>query len=279
MIVRKHHIAFALALLLMVLAIGVHTCQRLADSPRVASFNINQYPKRTYEPDRLFQAVRELDAPIVALQEIGDIHDTREHVYEHLGTNWKVRNAARCNTRCLGFLYDSNRVEIVRTRTHESVRLHPGGRPAYEAHVTIDGKPMTLVNVHLKAGKKDKEYKTRKAQLEALRAIVASIDDRGESVVLLGDFNSVRGDDRAALESFARTTGLSWATSVLECSHYYRGSGRCIAGTLDHAFTSHRARSVEEAGDCATVGCDPGASCPTWRSQVSDHCPFVVQVR
>lgn len=277
MIVRKHHVAFILSLAFLIFAIGIHTCERLGNSSRVASFNVNQYPKRTYEPDRLFDAIVELDAPIIALQEIGDVHALRKDVYARMGENWRVRNAARCNSVCVGYLYDSNRVTIEKTKTHRSVNIHAGGRPAYEAQVTIDGVPVTLVNVHLKAGKKDADM--RRKQLEALSKIVAKIQERGDSVVVLGDFNAVGGDDRAALEGFARATSLSWATSILECSHYYRGEGRCIAGALDHAFTTRRPRAVEKGGDCAKIGCDPGATCPTWRSQVSDHCPFVVQFR
>lgn len=277
MVVRKHHLAFSASLVILIAVVALQTCHQLGSGVRVASFNINQFPQRTAAPDKLFSTVKELDAPIVALQEVGDITATREAAMSHLGDNWRVRIAGKCNTQCVGFLYDSKRVDVLRARTHDSLKLFPAARPAYEIAAVIDDHPVTLVNVHLKAGTTDVPVRLR--QLRELSKIVDEIEARGESMVIIGDFNSVGGDDRAALERFKMETELSWATSVLECSHYKRRGGGCITTTLDHAFTTHRPRSVSEAGACADVGCAPGGACPTWTRDVSDHCPFVIELR
>lgn len=275
--VRKSQLAFAVALALLIAALALHTCHSLGASTRVGSFNINQYPQRSGSPERVMSVIAELDAPIVALQEIGNLQKTRRLVAKYLGPDWRVRSAARCASRCVGFLYDSRRVELHDSTTHDSIRLHPGARPALEVRATVDGRRVALVNVHLKAGASGLPIRLR--QLRKLSEITAAMQAEEENVVVLGDFNTLGGDDRAAMERFGAERHLSWATSVLECSHYHRRPSGCVTTTLDHAFTSHRPQKVEEAGACRSLGCDTGDQCPTWTREVSDHCPFVVQLR
>lgn len=249
---------------------------------RVATFNIRNYPESETQRGLALETLGTLGAPVVALQEITapDVFDAElarvlgpdyATVYALLprppATDFPLQN--------LGFVYDTRRFVA------RSVRIHPlvgeRGKPALELHLVPrgGGRALRLFNVHLKAY--DEGLEMRRAQLRALTPVVAAAVRSGEPVMLLGDFNSTRPEDRAALEAFAAETGLVWGSRALACTEYWDpdDSGVCQASPLDHVFAWPAPSAVEALGPCRELACRTDL-CPIFYREVSDHCPVVV---
>ncbi|NJK32341.1 MAG: hypothetical protein HC927_07990, partial [Deltaproteobacteria bacterium] len=123
---------------------------------------------------------------------------------------------------------------------------------------------------------RDREHQHNE-QLERLRLVVGDARRSDDEVIVLGDFNMTRYEDRAAMREFADETMLVWASESLRCTAYWRPKGRdkgtCDGSALDHVFTTEQPRSIAAKGPCESVGCAPGDRCPIYYEQVSDHCP------
>jgi endonuclease/exonuclease/phosphatase family metal-dependent hydrolase len=153
-----------------------------------------------------------------------------------------------------------------------------GARPAFEAR--FDGpleRRLRVIAVHLKAGGDGSRMRER--QLIALRPILRSAVASGDRVVVLGDFNATADSDRAAIAELAAATGTSWPSQTLGCTCYWQRRESCFAAVLDHVLVSGQVSSIAVGGACADVGCDPQKSCPSYKSEVSDHCPVRVDLR
>ncbi|WP_245915532.1 endonuclease/exonuclease/phosphatase family protein [Leptospira johnsonii] len=72
-------------------------------------------------------------------------------------------------------------------RELEQLSLRPGLRKGLLAEFNFDGKKVSVIVVHLKAGHSPKDKKERKEQILALKEILPSLG----KFVLLGDFNEV----------------------------------------------------------------------------------------
>jgi endonuclease/exonuclease/phosphatase family metal-dependent hydrolase len=267
---------FALLVSLVVLAADrPEGCGAAAATP-VTTFNVYWYPKYPGHSRPLFEAIGELEAPIVAVQEVRDARTFRREARGRLGASWRYAEADDCGQLCLGVLFDASRAELVSTRTHRDTVVRPRARPTFEAIFEVDGRAISVFVVHLKAG--SRHVSVREAQLEGLRAIVERSRPRRTEFVVLGDFNSVTERDRRLLARFAYETGLHWSSESLECSHYWDRPTPCAAEALDHIFSSREEVEARPEAACATIGCELDGACPAWARRVSDHCPVTIEL-
>jgi endonuclease/exonuclease/phosphatase family metal-dependent hydrolase len=255
------------------------------DAPplRVASFNIEDFPKTSRQIAGAFDEIARLDAPIVAVQEIVD-HEVFAHAArERLGTDWDFIYAdtsprvGKHPVHHLGVLFDRRAFTFVSTALHDDTRLSEGRhKPTLELRLkpTGGGAIVRVLVVHLKAGGDNQAIRAR--QLIALADVVRGAQTSGDRIVLLGDFNSTDDNgDRRAIARLAADTGMAWASEGLGCSAFWNRDDGCPRSRLDHVLSSTPAKRVEAAGACATEGCDWQASCPLYRDEVSDHCPVI----
>jgi endonuclease/exonuclease/phosphatase family metal-dependent hydrolase len=265
------------ALLLGVVAITRCRCR---DTPvlkvRVATFNIENFPKDAKQIDGAFVEIAKLRAPIVGLQEITDPIVFDKLARARLGEHWKsifIETGSVLEHR-LGVLYDSRAFAHKKTRVHDGTRLGGSHKPVLDVELADGkGRRVRVLVLHLKAGGENQPI--RKRQHAALRSIVADVKKSGALVVLLGDFNSTGDADR---EDLARIP-LQWLTESLACTAFrtYYNEG-CPRSRLDHVLATEAATSVMATGGCATHGCDWQNSCPVYAHEVSDHCPVVVEI-
>jgi endonuclease/exonuclease/phosphatase family metal-dependent hydrolase len=178
----------------------------------------------------------------------------------------------------VGVLFDSGALELLSTRTHRVTEVYDGAKPAFETRLRPgSGDVLRLLVVHLKAGGDGVELRRR--QLGALRPVVADAMRSGDRVVLLGDFNATSEDDRRQIEALSGALELSWASKGLRCTSYWARDDGCRGSALDHVLLSGAARRAAARGPCETEGCEPGAACPIFHRDVSDHCPVVADLR
>jgi endonuclease/exonuclease/phosphatase family metal-dependent hydrolase len=250
---------------------------REAPPLKVGSFNIESFPQSERQVRGAFAALAALELDAVALQEITDPAAAAAAAARHLGRSWRAVFCQTCPEHRLGVLYDTDRLELLGTEEYPQLVLYPGARPAFEARLEGAGRVLRIIVVHLKAGGDGGAVRER--QLRALRPILQAAVASGDDVVLAGDFNSTADADRAAIAELAAATRTHWASREIECTCYWQRRESCFGAALDHVLTSRAGAEVSVGGGCADVGCQPGASCPSYRREVSDHCPVRVELR
>ena len=243
---------------------------------RVATFNIENYPKTPTQVAGAFTLIGELGVAAIAVQEITAPDHFAAMARHRLGDTWRFVHSGPSPLQRVGVLFDAAELELIRRVVHRETVVYPGGKPAVEARLQPrDGGPaLRFFAVHLKAAGDHAE--TRRRQLEALAPVLRSAVETGDRVILAGDFNATSEADRRTIATLAETTGLHWATADLECSHFWQRDDGCVASRLDHALTSWPPDNVAARGPCETEGCHPDESCPVFRDEVSDHCPVTI---
>jgi len=267
---------------LVVVAVAGRSCGTCGDdgpSPalRIATFNIEDFPKGEAQIAGAFAEIVAVGAPVIALQEITDPEVFEREAKARLGDRWRfVYEEAIPDHHRMGVLYDGMAYRHIATRVHDGTRLagrrHKG---VLEVELARGNQHVRVLVVHLAAS--SEQQPVRHQQHAALQQIVAQVVRSGAQVVVLGDFNATDDDrDRADLAALASATGMTWATEDLACSAFWRRSDGCPRSRLDHVLSTEAAREVRNAGACAVDGCEWQDRCPLYAEQVSDHCPVVV---
>ncbi len=256
-------------------------------SLRVATFNIENYPKSPRQEAGAFEAIRQVGVAALGVQEIVEPAAFADAARRRLGERWRFVHAEGGPKQRVGVLFDGGELELLSTHTHrETEAVYPGAKPTFEARLRpagaslfgpSAGEVLRLLVVHLKAQGDGAEL--RRAQYQALRPVFAAAMASGERVVLLGDFNATNDSDRDELGALARATGAAWASRDLPCTSYWARADGCRGSALDHVLTWSPPRRIAARGPCESEGCSPGARCPIFREEVSDHCPVVVDLR
>jgi endonuclease/exonuclease/phosphatase family metal-dependent hydrolase len=267
----------AILLGLLVLAC-VLACRCSAPSLRVATFNIENYPRDARQVEGAFATIEELGAPVVAVQEITDPRAFEVAARAHLGDTYRFVHDEGGQLQHVGVLYDASRFELAYARTHRETRLGPLGKPTLEVRLRRRGRgpALRVFVVHLKAGGDSSHI--RREQLRQLTPLLRAAADSWDDVMLLGDFNATGPEDRETLRELALRTHLEWASEHLECTSYWNRSDGCRGAALDHVFRRERPRSVDARGPCESIGCSPGDRCPAFHREVSDHCPVTIDL-
>jgi endonuclease/exonuclease/phosphatase family metal-dependent hydrolase len=243
---------------------------------RIATFNIEFFPKSQRQVEGAFDLIESLDSSIVAVQEITDPDRFRGEARRRLGRDWAfVHSVPRARIAhppiLLGVLFDGRRFRLQKMQEHQL-----GGRRALVVTLSprSGGQPLTVVVVHLRSGSAGR--KTREGQFRRLRQLLADLLQDGHQLVVLGDFNATEEGDRRDLARLAKAASLHWATEGLECSAFWQRREDCPRSRLDHVLTPWPTAEVIAAGACQTEGCERDDSCPIYRDEISDHCPVVV---
>lgn len=256
-------------------------CRGDDDSPdrlRVATFNIENFPKSERQVQGAFELLRELDPTAVAVQEITDLEAFRGAARRILGDQWRAAFCADCGSHRIGVAFDSDRLELLSTRSHTGTHVYKGAKPAFEVRLRRRGGGgiVRMIVVHLKSG--GDHIDTRARQFRALRPVLAEAAATDELTILLGDYNATSHADREAIDALTSTTDTTWASQDLPCTSYWNRRDGCPGSALDHVITSVAPRAIAARGPCETIGCDPGDRCPAFHAEVSDHCPVTVDL-
>ena len=254
-----------------------------SQSTRLATLNLENYPRHAEQGPAAMAMLQEFHASSIAMQEITNPTQFAALARETLGPEWTFVWADAGWIQRVGLLVDTRRFTVQRQTVHRETLIHRGARPVLEVVLVPrsrwggrDGTPIHVFVAHLKSGSDSEPVRAR--QLAALEPILAARAAEGAAVVLMGDLNSTSTGDRERLAALAQAAGLSWASEGLECTSYWERRTTCSGHALDHVLSWAPPRTIAVGGACATEGCDPGEQCPLYRSQISDHCPIVVEL-
>lgn len=159
----------------------------------VASYNIHSCVGRdgVMAPERIVSVIRELNADVVALQEVEAQHrfgalDQWVYLAEALGYFCTPGISLRTQRRNYGNALLS-RVPPAAVRLHDLSVDFREPRGAIDIDLQLDGeRPLRIISTHL--GLRGAE---RRLQIAALLALV-EVDSAGETTLLLGDLNEWR---------------------------------------------------------------------------------------
>lgn len=280
---------------------------------RVATWNLRWFPDGTMpggggapKPTNLAWvacAILALDVDVLALEEIltharakAALDTVLQRMNDLSGGDWRAEISPCPGDRSQhqGFVFDASRTSASRLRNfdwRERDHCNMTRRPAFVGRFALaSGLDVDLAAVHAKSGVDGESYDTRKEALGQLRRLAESrTSETGDGdVVVLGDFNTMGSDDRktdataeiAELDAHAKAGGFRRIRSDLFCSEYSRGEG----GLLDHvlvssAMTEGKATSrATISGYCAALRCRPTSTMPRAYTELSDHCPLVVEL-
>jgi endonuclease/exonuclease/phosphatase family metal-dependent hydrolase len=264
--------------LLLLLAIAIVILGRACNEEiRIATFNIENYPKSPEQPAAAFAMIAELDLDVLAVQEITDPSHFAAMARASLGPSWRFVHPRRGPEQRIGILYDRDRFDLLSVRELKQTIVYDGAKPALEARLRPrdGGDVLRIVTVHLKAG--GEHFETRRLQLDALQPILRKAAKSDDRLVILGDFNATGDQDRSRIRTLADFVGIEWASEPLSCTSYWDRSDGCIGTALDHVLTSEDVEA-EAMGPCRTEGCDRKDRCPIFHREVSDHCPVLIEL-
>jgi hypothetical protein len=135
---------------------------------RVATFNIENFPKHTCQEAGAFATLASLGVSAIAVQEIVDTQTFASAAATRLGDIWRVTFATTSSQQRVAVLYDSVRLSLRSTHSWHEVATYSGAKPMFEA---------------------------RFIELQ-----------RGEALELLGDFNATGEGDRRNIAALAAAT-------------------------------------------------------------------------
>ena len=160
-----------------------------------ASYNIHKAVglDRRRDPDRILSVLHELDADVVALQEVDRRFGVRESVLPRQAVEehgWQVA-PLRTGPASLGWhgnaILVRRGIEILHAEPIDLPRLEPRG--AVCAHLSVEGRALHVVGMHL-----DLSGLRRLHQVEA---VCAHVREARLPAVVMGDFNEWSGRSRA----------------------------------------------------------------------------------
>lgn len=264
---------------------------------QVATFNIRFFPEPTTDLDAVAARMAEVDADVMAVQEIRDpeaLGQVLRTASEATGRDLRASLGRYCrkSSLWLGIVYDHDRYRVVETRGHGE--LAPPGHdgcgdgypPAFAAQLEDDeGSRVLAMSVHLKCCGSVTDHLRRRQQWAMLVASLPELERQLDGdLVIAGDFNTTGWHDdewgeRTFIESVVAASGLTLTTRDVGCTEYWepKGPGRGFAtSTLDHILTrAGEWEPAEAMGMCEHHACalgDPGSDYVS----VSDHCPVRV---
>jgi endonuclease/exonuclease/phosphatase family metal-dependent hydrolase len=247
---------------------------------RVATFNIENYPKSERQEEGAFALLKELQVSAVAVQEITEPRRFRKAARRRLGRKWRFAYPRNGPVHRIGVLYDRRVFKLESTRTYDETVIDGAGKPAFEARLKpqAGGRVVRMIAVHLKAGGEPSSVAMRQRQLRALRPVLVKAVTSKDRVYLLGDFNATSPEDRVEIASLAQASRLDWSSRELPCSSYWNRNDGCVGSPLDHVVAMEPPSSVAARGPCETEGCARRDRCPVFHAEVSDHCPVTVEL-
>ena len=279
---------------------------------RVATWNIRFFPEPSTDVERTGQVLADLDADLIAVQEIADA-DALAGLLERVNADLALRaldsgmasprhyrfvlaDSGGHGGQYVGYIYDENAVRLTDVETLTRLQMTPDLRPGLFARVRSQRGDLDfqIIVMHTDSGTQDRDYQNRLEFLDSLQVELDGRLDVDADVLVLGDLNTmgrlaegslprVRAEQEIAdLDERARDMGLRRLSNSPACTEYYRGRG----SFLDHILvTTAMAEAPSEAvarvfGYCAETDCQPVDPdlMPYDYVHVSDHCPVVIDL-
>lgn len=266
------------------------------ESVDVATFNIRMFPEPSTDVQAVAGRLVELDASVIAVQEIRDrlaFEAMLAEASSRSGRDYRLVPGP-CGGLGLeiitGVVYDAQRWELAASRGYPDLRRNGSCGPGLPGTLAVlDGhrKRLAVLSVHLHPF--PDRFELRKQQWGRVLSIVEDVEEEFEAdaVVAMGDYNSTGytgapAGEKAFIEQVVRDAGDELVTDDIACTEYWQPTGTqgpFEPSVLDHVVTrGGRWDEPEARGMCQRLDCESaevGQMDPDFQT-VSDHCPVTV---
>ncbi len=176
---------------------------------RVATWNIRFFPQPSTDVERTGEVLAELDADLIAVQEIADAEAlaflleqvnarlARQSLESGLGSprhyRFVLADSGGHGGQFVGYVYDEKAVELSGVKTLTSLQMTPDLRPGLFARVTSlrGGLDFQVIVMHTDSGTRDRDYQNRLRFLDSLDVELVERRALDADVVVLGDLNTM----------------------------------------------------------------------------------------
>ncbi|MBI4902381.1 MAG: endonuclease/exonuclease/phosphatase family protein [Acidobacteria bacterium] len=159
---------------------------------RVATYNIHkcQGMDGRVRPERIARVLEEINADIVALQEVHSVEGHREEANQakFLARELRMHHVHAEARRLHGGVYGNLLLTRFPIDTHHNLDITHEGREersVLRADIAVDGRTLHVFNVHLGTSFFERRYQAR----ALMESRVLRAHDLGGERILLGDFN------------------------------------------------------------------------------------------
>lgn len=267
----------------------------------VATFNIRRFPEDATDRTRVAERLVELDASVIAVQEIRDaraLGALLDDVSRHSGRDYQLLigpcggEGGEHGMITTGVVYDASAFTVVEHAGYPDLQPEGTCGPGLAGTLAMledrRGRRLGVLSVHLHPF--PDRFHLRQEQWARVLERLHEIERRHDAPVLaLGDYNSTgfRGEppqERSFVEQTVAGAGYHLPTADLACTEYWRprdDPGSYRPSMLDHVVATRGQWQAEVRGMCERLACapmDPAAMDPDFL-HVSDHCPVVVRGR
>jgi endonuclease/exonuclease/phosphatase family metal-dependent hydrolase len=247
----------------------------------IAAWNVENFPKSSGTTALLADLITSLDLDLVAMQEVESIESWNELVArlpDHDGI-LSSHTYGNGSYQKVGFIYRRDLLSLTTPALLFDANGYEFPRPPLRVHVTVTGASpqveLTVITLHLKAGTGFEDRSRRTDAVQMLEAYVRqAVDNAGEQVLMLGDFNEV----------LTTSAGMSVMAPFLDATSRYKirtlnlaNSGQTSfipsGAILDHVITT--SNLDDEMGTGSTVIPRVDYELTSYESVISDHLPVV----
>lgn len=241
-------------------------------------------PRQPGDFARLADYARRLDADIVALQEV-DGAEAAARVFDPAA--YAFFFTRENDVQRTGFAIRRG-IPAVQNEDLRALDLAPDARFSQrrgaDVTVTLNGRPLRLLSIHLNAGcregpmdpRRSRECETLTRQAEVIAGWIAARRREGVAFAILGDFNRRMDHPRDEM-----TAMLAAAAPIRRANE--GASNPCWADArggrpfIDHIVLGGAARDWLVAGSLRVLVY--AERDPAFRDRLSDHCPVSVRLR
>lgn len=252
----------------------------------VVTWNLRTFPLSEGSLQTVAQVIREMEADVIAFQEIMDyqaFYDLADLVPHYEALVYDATSSYR-----LAYLYDSRVVQVVDSYTIFTADTNPFPRAPYILEFIFQGSNYAVINNHLKAygdnfidesDPWDEEYRRRLACQMLEQYISENLAD--DKVIVVGDFNDqiAEPEEYNVFQSFLdKPAEYAFADMGIALNPTYQTvSYPSYLSHIDHVLiTNELFSSLEQAGSqCRVINVEEYlGSWQNYADQVSDHRPL-----
>jgi len=251
------------------------------DELDIVTWNLQKFPLLSHSPQYVDDIIIQMDADIIAVQEIGSAFALEEVLAYIRETGWKGRLHGSGDLK-LGFLYNSNKVELSTLKIEFDDDKDAFPRPVIKTKVTPnpeifgDTTELFLLNVHLKCCEGEENENRRRKAMSRIKSYVDGFHP-DDMVVITGDFNDVLDAPEAnnIFTSFLNDSpNYSIADLDIATGNNLFWSYPSFPSHLDHFIISNELFSnVENVKTIIIEDC-----VPDYDEVVSDHRPVLLSL-
>jgi endonuclease/exonuclease/phosphatase family metal-dependent hydrolase len=274
---------------------GAGTAPGKGAALRVVTWNLHNFPEPTQDQTRLRERLDDLDADLIAVQEIHDTAALQAILPDF--TLALSERGGRGHQR-LGVAFDPQVLKLVEpAREHPELSMRGHVRPGLSVYLRAHGggPDFHVLVVHLKA--MSDGYTMRTQQWLQLAELARDLLRRDPDLIVLGDFNATGPaggtpqTELASLEAILAPLGLRRLAASEPCSAYWDGARRDAwqePSLLDLVWVAGLHEGLDAAAQVRPLHHCARHRCQSFRStaaypepdyaDLSDHCPVVLDL-